>query len=47
MVTLEIDLRAIADEMESPLHTFREEMKEFFELYGWEVIRVANYEDEE
>lgn len=47
MVTLEIDLEAIATEMEHPLHTFRDELKEFFELYGWEVIRVANYEDEE
>lgn len=48
MITLEIDIEPIDDEMEHPLYTFKDELKEFFEQWGWRVVRVANYDlDEE
>lgn len=47
MITVEIDIEPIADELENPLHSFKEELKEFFEQWGWRVLRVSNYDDEE
>lgn len=47
MITLELDIEPIEDEMEHPLHTFKGELKEFLEHFGWRLVRVANYEDDD
>ena len=47
MITVEIDIEPIAEDMEAPLKEFRVELRELFEQYGWKVVRVANYDLEE
>lgn len=47
MITVELDIEPIADELEHPLKTFKEELIELFETYGWRVTRVANYDLDE
>ena len=44
---VEIEIEPIADEMEHPLKEFREELRELFEVFGWRVVKVANYEEDE
>lgn len=44
---VEIEIEPIAEEMEHPLKEFKAELKELFETFGWKVLRVSNYEDDE
>ena len=44
-VRLELELVPLADEMEHPFSYFKEELEEFFEQFGWKVLKT-NIEEE-
>lgn len=44
---VEIEIVPIADELEHPLKSFKEELEEFFEQWGWKVLKVSNYDNDE
>lgn len=47
MITVELEIEPIADELEHPLKEFKEELKELFETYGWRIVHVSNYDEDE
>lgn len=46
MILMELELEPIAEDLEIPLKEFSEELKEFFEAYGWKILGVSNYDDD-
>jgi hypothetical protein len=44
---IELEMVPIAEEMEHPIDSIRTEIKEFFEQYGWRVLKVDGYDDDE
>lgn len=44
-VLLEIEIVPIADEMEADLEYFQEDLREFFEHFGWKVLKINGEEE--
>jgi hypothetical protein len=46
-ITMELELVPIAEGMEHDPKYFKEELKEFFEQFGWKITYSSVEEDEE
>jgi len=46
-ILMELELVSMEDGSEHELSYFRDELKEFFEQFGWKLLRTDQDEDEE
>jgi len=44
-VILEIEIAPMQDELTTPLDYFQDDLKEFFEQFGWKIVAIDGEEE--